>query len=536
MRLHSFLKFLGFEPIFEKDVKVWQMITNWIYPFSIWLLLWYHPILVTVICFKKDRLNILPGALFLFIQPIQYHIAFWYFRSQKQKRLYESTNLEFLRNDEKDNMSRYLPTESMLLKMIITSSFLFVLLSLVIFILIVFDTDSYYRDIPFGVQILGYIIIPLSLIYGKTVLTLNTFIFVFSFFQQIHKMKELSEKLNKKRWTEGHNLSVATLCYEIFDIRYTLSRMINKLGDMYTYTTILGSTAVGLVLSSGGLNYQIVTSGSMFLIMQIFFLFIIQSIGMERENFKDIIKNRKFASAYILRRNEFCQACIQVQADSNEKELFDDLDADIQNLIQVTPEPSGMLQPLPRLNGRKDVDVLTKDIKKILEGEQVNEIRVDDEDKKSSDDVHVVEIEEENIPREKTHYNKKSFGGLGPGIADSAVISTESPEDTLDESEDIRHHIQKLLEGEIGDPHVLADSGCRLTTEEFIRCIYEWVTNTGSTIDWIVLNSILNDDWSSFGMFGIEFSDGSALRKAIYASVILVGSGSIIGLIEGLEW
>ena len=49
-------------------------------------------------------------------------------------------------------------------------------------------------------------------------------------------------------------------------------------------------------------------------------------------------------------------------------------------------------------------------------------------------------------------------------------------------------------------------------------------TTTGSSVDWLILNNLLNQDWSSFGMFGVEFSNGKALKTAIFMTSALIAS------------
>ena len=54
-----------------------------------------------------------------------------------------------------------------------------------------------------------------------------------------------------------------------------------------------------------------------------------------------------------------------------------------------------------------------------------------------------------------------------------------------------------------------------MNTYDYVRCTYEWVKNSGSTIDWIVLTNVLKEEWESFGLIGIKFNNGSAFKKAI---------------------
>ena len=104
----------------------------------------------------------------------------------------------------------------------------------------------------------------------------------------------------------------------------------------------------------------------------------------------------------------------------------------------------------------------------------------------------------------------------------------------MEDSNEIRRNINALLDSRNGSTY-LADSGCYLTTDEYIRCIYEWTTNTGSSVDWIILNSLLNENWSSFGLFGVKFSDGKALINAVSVATTIMSADCIISNIRDYE-
>jgi hypothetical protein len=109
--------------------------------------------------------------------------------------------------------------------------------------------------------------------------------------------------------------------------------------------------------------------------------------------------------------------------------------------------------------------------------------------------------------------------------------------DTMDDSAEIEKNINILLNNQENSSY-LADSGCYLTNDEYIRCIYEWSTTTGSSVDWLILDKLLEENWSSFGLFGIEFSNGKALRNAIMTTLGVIASGSAlkrVGAFFGFE-
>lgn len=54
----------------------------------------------------------------------------------------------------------------------------------------------------------------------------------------------------------------------------------------------------------------------------------------------------------------------------------------------------------------------------------------------------------------------------------------------------------------------------------------DWVRDNGSSIDWIVLYTILKERWISFSFFGLTFEDGDAIKKGFALSAVLVASNN----------
>ena len=247
------LKIMGLEPIFyfdpfpnfrnKKHFKI-KKILNHFYTFLIFLLLSYQPVLETYLAFHNNISTFFPTTLFFYIIPIHYYIAIFYFRSQRKKRIYESRNMEFLDNEK--GLAKCMPKEDTLIKSVsIISSVAIIEECITIFLI----TDpGIYSFMSNWFYNLSKILIFLSIVPGKLVLVINSHIFLFSFLQQLHKLQELEKKLKVKKWKQDNKSSVATLCYEIIDIRYTLTRLIKKTEFMYISTTIIGGVSIGLMI------------------------------------------------------------------------------------------------------------------------------------------------------------------------------------------------------------------------------------------------------------------------------------------------
>ena len=89
---------------------------------------------------------------------------------------------------------------------------------------------------------------------------------------------------------------------------------------MYISTTIIGGISVGLVLEMGLWNYYTVTSLVIYFIMQSIFLSVIYLIGNSRYEINEIVHTKSFARNYILRKNDFCRTCLNVEKFTFKKE------------------------------------------------------------------------------------------------------------------------------------------------------------------------------------------------------------------------
>ena len=507
------LQFLGLEPLYTQDPDPYvreeyekhsllKQVVNWLYPALIWNILWFHVILIFYGMVVLDERENIAYVFFLLNQPIQYAIAFVYFRGQSLKRIYESKAEN--KNVEKKERWRCLPGEETLFRLWFSVSIVAIIFFLILlYIIPLSDPSSLLRRLNLSVVILAGIFVPISILYGKMVIVLNTFVFFFSFFQQLQKIQSLRHKIQKREWRKNNKKSsVAQLCYWIIDCRYTLMRMIQKLEMIYVYSTLLGGLAVGVMI-----NYKI-TSPSLlgecvqFTMTQVTFLIVIYLLGNEREELLCIVRHRDFASSYIILRNEFCQVCLDIEK-GKESHTFPQSGSDTDIFVDHTEE-------------NPNEEELEDSFEKIHRESFI--LRPSREHMS----VPLTDVVVENPPGTQAQgYRKRTLGGgEEEGVGD----------------DDYKKKIHDLLESSktFGNtPFHLDKIGCTLKESEFIRCIYEWVSNTGSTMDWIILNTVLNEEWASFSLIGIQFGDTNILEKALGLTTLLISISSQIG---DLHW
>lgn len=507
------LQFLGLEPLYlqdpdpyvreeyEKHSLVKRMV-NFLYPMMIGLILWYHVVVIFYGMIVLEERENIAYVFFLLNQPIQYYIALGYFRGQSLKRIYESKAEN--RNVEQKERWRCLPGEKTLFRLWFSVSMVVVLFFwILLYILPMTDSSSLLRRLDIAWISTAGIFLPISILYGKMVIVLNTFVFFFSFFQQLQKIQSLRNKIQKREWRRNNKkTSVAQLCYWIIDCRYTLMRMIRKLEMVYVYSTLCGGLAIGVMIEHKALSPPLIGECIQFLITQGTFLFVINMLGDEREELLRIVRHREFASSYILLRNEFCQVCLDIEKinETHTKTTFPHSGSD----TLVFPD---------------QVEKPEEDIEDSLERIHKEPFILRPSREHLSVPMTDVIVEHPPGTNEQQVYRRRTLG---------------NEEDA--EEEEFQKKIHDLLESTktFGNtPLQLDKSGCVLKESEFIRCIYEWVSNTGSTTDWLVLNTILNEEWASFSLFGVQFGDTNILEKAIGLTTLLISISSQIG---DLHW
>ena len=305
MYLDIFLKFMGLEPFFSfdpfpnyrnKKYRIIKNIFNNVYTSIIILLLIYQPLLETILSIHYVEFSNIPITLFYYIVPIHYLISLQYFGCQRQKRLYESSNMDFLK--KKNNMKYCLPSEKVLLRSILMASLLIIKWSIILYVYM--DKPIIYNHLPDKYKLWNDVIIITSIFPGRTILVLNSHIFFFSFLQQLYKMKKVEKNLKKREWVYNEKKSMSILCYEIIDIRYTLSRLIQKIEYMYSSVTVIGGIVVGILIEYGYWDLYNITCVVLFVILQIIFLSIIYKISNTKEEILNVIYNRSFVFKYLI--------------------------------------------------------------------------------------------------------------------------------------------------------------------------------------------------------------------------------------------
>ena len=487
--LKIILKYIGIVPLLQVDTfpnykhkykNIFLHIINYSYTFFIFSLLLYQPLLESILTYKTNDISNISNIIFYYIAPIHFYIAFYYFRNQEEIRIYESKKLDSITNET--CVLKCIPEEKTLLKSLYIVSFLVIIESL---ITLYIEDPSIYDNMSLLFYNISKIIISISFIPSRIILVLNSHIFFFSFLQQIHKLQDLEKTLQYRNFKEQKKYSVAVLCYEIIDIRYTLSRLIQKTELMYIATTTLGGVSTGLSIELKHWGIRNITSIVLFIFSQIIYLWIIYLIDTSRDEIGKIIHRRSFASKYILRKNNFMNTCFDIE----------------KNIIEL--QNSNEYQEKKSISGdSNDIIIHTQD----------NSLNI----RKRNIENEIKEIKE---------YENKEDNNTYIDIKNNTEI-----QGYLEDSNEIKKKIHKLMQTK--NDSICLDKSHYLQTDDYIRCIYEWVTNTGSSVDWIIVNQLLHENWACFKLLGFQFTNGKALSNAIFITSLLVASTSLLGKVS----
>ena len=63
---------------------------------------------------------------------------------------------------------------------------------------------------------------------------------------------------------------------------------------------------------------------------------------------------------------------------------------------------------------------------------------------------------------------------------------------------------------------------CIAIPTDIIKIILNFEEENATTLDWIVLNKILETKWMNFSILGISTQDGALLKKVITISALII--------------
>ena len=313
---------------------------------------------------------------------------------------------------------------------------------------------SHFIDIDETRVVFLYIWQFMNWIYSRTITFLIFIIFFYVFFKHVNDIKTFSTVLdNHDIWSSDHTI-VSEFIHAIIRLRYELNESVDKLSNVYICATILGAIGIGNVISNLKIDSFTLMSSVIFALGQLIFLYMIYLINKRQGVLDSIIMDPDFSVKYLYRR-------------------YRSIDS---NLTNKSP-------------------VLYKNIRQFSEVQDLSVTSVGRLLKTFSE-----------------HRNTKviPLGNLGDMVNDASPIA---PPTHTNRGGKRKKKIKVI--NDIDEGYEDAEKASPLT-KDIIKTINNIDNYNGSSIDFIILHTLISESWTtSFSLLGMQFDSSDSIQKAL---------------------
>ena len=434
-----------------------------LYKFLIFLILSFTPSLYLYDVIMNNNKDIIPTISFTIMQPILYIIIQDVFSTNYFLKIYHESH-----NPKYKKIHYCLPNEKKIVISVITISSISAIASFIFYLIT--EKAFIYDELNNIGDVLVTIMYFLNWIYGRLILSLSLNIFFYVFIKQLKDLKYTYYKIDPDNVENMiGSMPVADLLHDIIWVRHNFNTAIRMLEYVYITATICGSISIAYIIDYGIYTNDNIAAGGLYVLIQGLFMAIIALVEQQRQKLLVLIRSTKFSEKYILRRNEICRACMDIE-NKIKNNLFKDESGN-------SSDSSDRKSP----SNNKCIECLDN---KPLDNCKIN-------------------ISHNKIDTEK---QKHSF------ILRNRL--TKMVNENIDSLSKKKHKRNKSIYS------ILYDN--KMNTFDYVKCSYEWVKSTGQMIDWMILTNALNDEWEAFSLFGIKFSNGSAFKKAVATTSLAI--------------
>ena len=449
-----------------KDDLTYKKILSLAYSLFIFIVLSSIPSIYLYDIFVNNNKSVIANASFTILQPILYLIIRDVFKSNYFQKIYNHTH-----NNNYKEIHYCLPNE----KKLLISILLFTIVSSSISFYFHLENDNLYINdyIPKWSEYILTIIYVFNWLYGRTVISLNIHIFFYVFLKLIKDLKYTYYKINPDNLNNIiSSTPVADLLQDIIAVRHNFNKAIYMLEYIYVSATICGAISIAYMI-----DYKLYTSSNfvatgLYIFIQGLFITIISILEKQRQKLLILVKSTRFSEKYILRRDEICRTCIEIEDGLIDNNDNDNINSNFDKKYINCVDDSKEYKKNPN-----DIACGTDD----LFFDNIN-------------NNHSL-ILRKNISKRKSIINQKL------NLKNNKTKSFQIKEINKQNAS-----IQKNV----------------LNTFDYVKCSYEWVKSTGRTIDWMVLTKALSEEWNAFSLLGIRFDNGSAFKKGIATTSAMV--------------
>lgn len=142
-----------------------------------------------------------------------------------------------------------------------------------------------------------------SWLYGRIALILNIAVFLTVFTSHIKELDNCVTIMKNRNSFEGDwYVNISDICYEILKIKGGLEVSIKYLQPMYTVPTMLGTVGIGAFINIALYdtpNTFTIISVIIYMVIQLFILFIMYFVNEQKEIIKKIIQSPRFTYSFL---------------------------------------------------------------------------------------------------------------------------------------------------------------------------------------------------------------------------------------------
>jgi hypothetical protein len=289
--------------------------------------------------------------------------------------------------------------------------------------------------------------------YSRFIFFFNTIIFFVVFYKHyIDISKQIEDiKLIKSFGNDKYKCVISVISYNLLFIRNEIKKSIDLLEYIYVSSTLIGCIAISVILENNIMNIFLAGSIIIWSFIQIVFLYIMTLITNKREELLEFINKPRFCCHYLMKTIGTSTDIISPIDNDRRRDYF----------TQFIAHPVKM----PSDRSSHDIESNTINI----------DVSKDDEEKQVDNKKEGTELrEQEQVIRIRTTGSSEGSG---------YIIEDEK-----------KPHSNRLYN---------------------IKQLKTTGIENSSSIDWIILNKILSDNWATFQFMGIQFNNSESIKKVV---------------------
>jgi hypothetical protein len=467
-----------------------------LYKCLIFLILSFTPSLYLYDVIINNNKDIIPTISFTIMQPFLYIIIHDVFSTNYFLKIYHESH-----NPKYKKIHYCLPNEKKIVISVITISSISAIASFIFYL--ISEKAFIYDELNNVGDVFVTIMYFLNWIYGRLILSLSLNVFFYVFIKQLKDLKYIYYKIDPDNVENMiGSMPVADLLHDIIWVRHNFNTAIRMLEYVYITATICGSISIAYIIDYGIYTSDNIAAGGLYVVIQGLFMCIIALVEQQRQKLLVLIRSTKFSEKYILRRNEICRACMDIENKIKNNLLKDDSD---NNSKSNNSDSNNSHSNNSSSHNSSSDDRKSPSINKCIECLDNKNLDNKCLDNKNFNDCEI---------------NINSYNNINTQIKKPKHSFVLRNRLTKMVNENIESHSGKKHKRNRSIYSILYDN--KMNTFDYVKCSYEWVKSTGQMIDWTILTNALNDEWEAFSLFGIKFNNGSAFKKAVATTSLAI--------------